>query len=134
MRLFGPIMMGLLLSLLGDVAEAGTTPWLTRQEMDRHADRAMIGKSYGTAIQCKDSDKGPLLRITTANFPPGYKAMTGIDKFFRWYWVVAKDSQLGQTIAKLRRKDKPHLKWRIVHRTSYTDANGKKMTCAILYR
>lgn len=94
----------------------------------------MVSKTYGTAIDCKDSTKGPLLQITYTKFPPGYKPMAGIDKFFRWYWVVAADSKLSKRIASLRRKDKPHLKWRIVHRRSYIDASGTKMTCAIIYR
>lgn len=126
--------LGLFFLMSGSVALAGATPWLTDREMDRYADRVMVGKSYGTAIQCRDSAKGPLLRITSAAFPPGYKAMTGTDKFFRWFWVIAVDTQLDSRIAKLRRKDKPHLKWRIVHRSSYTADNGRKMTCAILYR
>ena len=132
---YGYLVIAILLSqIFGRGAEAGTTPWLTDKEMGSYTHRAMVGKSYGTSIQCRDSAKGPQIRINTANFPPGYKAMNGIDKFFRWYWVVAEDSQLNSRIAKLRRKDRPHLKWRIVHRNSYTNTAGKQMACAILYR
>ena len=127
-------MLGMMLVASASVSYAGTTEWMSQSQLDSYAKSRMTGKFYATAINCKDSSNGPLLKLNYDAFPEGYTRMTGIDLFYRWYWLISKSSGFTKAIAKIRPKEKPHLKWRVVHQSSYVDAAGVKMTCAVLYR
>lgn len=116
------------------VVQAGTTEWMSEAQLEHFAKSRMIGKIYGTAIDCKDSASGPLLQITHSAFPKGYKRLSGIDLFYRWNWLIVKSTDLKKAVASMPRKEKRHLKWRVVQQGSYVDASGVKMTCAVLYR
>ncbi|MDO8352345.1 MAG: hypothetical protein Q7T14_02685 [Aestuariivirga sp.] len=116
-------------------SHAGTTEWMSESQLESYANTKMVGKIYATAISCKDSKDGPLLRFDYAAFPKGYVRLTGIDLFYRWNWLVTKSSDLSGAVSKTKRgKEKRHLKWRVVQQSSYVDASGVKMTCAVLYR
>lgn len=127
-------MLGIMLVAGAAVSQAGTTEWMSNSQLDSYAKSRMTGKFYATAIDCKDSGNGPLLKLNYDAFPKGYTPMTGIDLFYRWYWLVAKSSGFNKAVAKIRRKDKPQLRWRVVRQSSYVNAAGVKMTCAVLYR
>jgi hypothetical protein len=127
------LLLPILAALTSPVA-AGTTGWMTSSQLLSHAKSKMTGKYYGTAIDCKNSKNGPLLNLTHAAFPAGYKPMTGNDKFYRWNFVVAESSSLKSTISKIRRKDRLELKWRVVGSKTYKNSSGVEMTCALLYR
>jgi hypothetical protein len=116
------------------LCQAGTTPWMSQSQLETYAKSKMVGKVYATSISCKDSDEGPLLKFETAAFPKGYVKLTGIDLFFRWNWLITKAPDLAKSVAKMPRKEKRQLKWRVVQKNSYVDASGVAMTCAIVYR
>ncbi|HEX9654331.1 MAG TPA: hypothetical protein VGA99_11520 [bacterium] len=125
----------LILMIAGaSASHAGTTEWMSNSQLDSYSKSRMIGKLYGTEIDCKDSTSGPLLKIIHSAFPKGYKPLSGTKLFYRWHWLIVKSSDLSDAVTKKARKEKRHLKWRVIQRNSYVDAAGVKMTCAIVYR
>lgn len=127
-------MLGIMLVAGAGVSHAGTTEWMSNAKLESYSKSRMIGKLFGTAIDCKDSISGPLLKITHTAFPKGYKPLSGTKLFYRWHWLIVKSSDLNDAVINKTRKDKRHLKWRVMQRKSYVDAAGVKMTCAIVYR
>jgi hypothetical protein len=134
MRVLKLLLLPAALMLGASLGHAGTTPWMSKVQLETYAKSKMVGKVYATAISCKDSDKGPLLKFETRAFPKGYVRLTGIDLFFRWNWLITKTPDLAKAVTKLPRKEKRELKWRVVQKISYVDAGGVAMTCAVVYR
>jgi hypothetical protein len=134
MRVLKTVLLPAALLLGASLCQAGTTPWMSKSQLETYAKSKMVGKVYATAISCKDSDKGPMLNFETTAFPKGYVKLTGIDLFFRWNWLITKTPDLAKAVAKMPRKEKRELKWRVVQKSSYVDASSVAMTCAIVYR
>lgn len=127
----GVLVVGVLLA--ANPSSAATTEWMTEKQINgvmRSWGGAMYGtppKFYATAVDCKDEGKGPRFRMS-------YTALSGSKPFYRWNWVHAKSSQLAKALAKLKRSDRPELKYRAVQQSSYVAPDGTNWSCAIAYR
>jgi hypothetical protein len=112
---------------------AATTEWLSEKQLNgviRSWGGGASGapaKFYPTAIHCKDDGQGPRFRMT-------YTPLVGTKPFYRWNWVIAKSAQLARAVARLKRSDQMHLKYRVVQKSSYVAPDGAEWTCAIAYR
>jgi hypothetical protein len=112
---------------------AASTDWLSKKQIDEvirswgGAGYGTLPKFYATGVDCKDDGDGPRFKMT-------YTALSGPKPYHRWNWVFAKSSDITKAVARLKRSDQKHLKYRVVQQSSFVSKNGTKMSCAIAYR
>ena len=107
---------------------AAQSDWMSRRQLNAYADTSKSGRWHPVKIDCKAGGKGPLLRLTTVKTDPAAKP------FHKWTWVVGKADELDLLVRKIKLRDRPELKYRIVHKKTYTGKDGVKYACAIVYR
>ncbi len=113
--------------LLGTAVGADTTNWMTAKQLDHYVKSQMAGgKAYATDIECGVSNGKAYLRLETAPF-------RGTPPFHRWQWIMAPTHKFASSIAALRIKSRPELKYGI-HKARQFAFDGVPTTCAVLYR
>lgn len=109
-------------------AVAAETGWLTERQLRQFVRTHMQGgKSYGTAISCKDGGNAPLLKLA-------HRPFSGEPPFYRWQFVFGERHDLSRIIGELRLEGEASRRYRIIQQDSYLASNGREMTCAIVYR
>lgn len=108
-----------------------TSGWVTKAKVKPFVRRYLssAGKgAYPTKIGCRYENGRTEFKLDT-------KAVGGGNKpFYKWFWVEGKASELSALAAAVPLSDQPQRKYRIVSKDTYSDANGSKMGCALLYR
>ena len=118
----------LMLCISAAPAGAATTQWMTKSQLNGYAKTSLRDQWYPTRIQCRQGSNGPQFRLTVKSFSSGNKP------FHKWNWVEGKASDLSRMVSRLKRSDRPDLKYRIVHKTTYKNAAGVAYGCAIAMR
>jgi hypothetical protein len=116
------------LSLFTSPASAATTKWMSTKEFNTYSDTSLAQRWYPVTIECRAGAWGPQFRFTTATFTAANKP------FHKWNYVHGKATQINRLIANLRLSDKPELKYRLIHSTSYVGNDRATYACAIAYR
>ena len=118
----------LLLAGAAAPARAETTGWMPLEQARSFAMTSKRDQWYPTAIDCRQGPDGPLFRFETASIAAAGKP------FHKWNWVAGKASRLEQLVKRLKRSDRPDLKYRIIHKSTYRDSHGVEYGCAIAFR
>ena len=109
-------------------AEAATTGWLSKADVNAFGKTSVQQKLYPTAIECRSVDTKPRFRLT-------YRTFAGANKpFHKWQWVHGRAEELQALVGKIPLKDRPELKYRIVGKHTYRSPSGALMGCAIAFR
>ncbi len=118
-----------LATLTATGAGAATTNWMDVAKARKYGP-FLKKQVYPTSIECRrgSSPRKTLVRFRTSTADPANKP------FHKWQFVVSETADLNRTIGKIRLKDHPELKWRIVASNSYRTTNGADITCAVIYR
>lgn len=108
-------------------AIAAKTQWM--QQSNKYAP-FVNKKIYGTGIECREgkTPRTSMVRFNTSPLDLKRKP------FYKWWYVVTKTSKLKKEISRIRLRNHPELKYRIVDRNTFTSKGGVEFTCALLYR
>jgi len=110
-------------------ANAESTGWMTEKRA-RNYPPFINKQEYATNIECRQgrTPSTVLLRFQTQRVDMDRKP------FHKWQVVVSDTSGLDRSIAAIKLRDHPELKYRIVDQQTFMKSNGESVTCALLYR
>lgn len=117
-----------ILVLVPIAAQAGETPWLNRSAFSPYLkNHHNGGKVIPTDIDCRV--RGPDLQVKLSYVPLGSMQKP----FHKWSYVIARESEVGQRVASLKRSDRFDLEYKIVMQDSVT-VNGERWLCVVAFR
>jgi len=120
---------GLMALCAAGAANAESTDWMTEKRARNY--QPFIKKQvYATNIECRQgrAPSAVLVRFQTQRVDMDQKP------FHKWQFVVSETTGLNRSIAAIKLRDHPELKYRIVDQQTFMKSNGESVTCALLYR
>lgn len=124
-----------ILTLSVSGAHAAKTNWMGQKNMLAFVKANMSADNpnfYPTKIECKEWSGATKPGEMVIRFT--YTPMPDPKPFHKYNWVRANASELEERVSKLRRSDRPDLKYRIVSKDTFKAMDGSTYGCALAYR